>query len=685
MRLLDTYTLQFHWVNNPADATYMILSHVWDKKGEQSFQDLQRIQADVPRDLKSGAGEGAVQPSTDKRDPEEPLDITSRRAEVRNNDQIPKTTQRDPVRREEASSTGAAVISPLCADERVSSKIRNFCAVARACGYRYGWMDSCCIDKTSSAELSEAINSMYEWYSRAQVCCVYLHDVGSEEDPRTPKSAFRRSEWFSRGWTLQELIAPFRLTFFSKEWQMLCSKAILVQELTEITGVDRDILLHHKSLDSVSVARRMSWAAERKTTRIEDEAYSLMGIFGIYMPTIYGEGRNAFIRLQEEIFQRSADQSIFAWGPTLPRDPQAYEMINTRDDVSLFAPDPTHFQASGSISTITFKHLGRRIGRKSLGIAEHTITNIGVRITLPLVPLPGSEGIEKDNHYRLLEAEHTGWWRETYHRSAVSDLYPLGAGVALFHGIITSVRIRTIYIDSPSPAFQRQTHFKNKDPTSMQPLPYAICLSPWTNRVLEQWGYTAQILKRDSPVEYHQVILLKPGPEPGPGVVIHIESESTHTNIELEGMKRYPGFKFSVDLLPPGCAATDSVVQDVSQALRWSWAYSLRASSAPYVLLQTRVNWPVALEVPGFGVIDLCLHESMVGAQLDESMRIWTLEIDLDTTAETNAPSSSRPSSQSGPQDRTGRTSLRRSDSSIAPTHRLQRSLRSVFRFPRSS
>ena len=193
-----------------------------------------------------------------------------------------------------------------------------------------------------------------------------------------PASGFRRSEWFTRGWTLQELIAPPKLIFFSREWHILCSRDALVQVLRETTGVDEDILLQIDSLHSVSVARRMSWAAGRQTTRIEDTAYSLMGIFGIHMPTIYGEGRNAFLRLQEEILRRSSDQSIFAWGHVLLGYPdnEAHQVV-THSDAPLFAPDPAYFKGSRFISTITSKDLGRRIGRSSLDIPEHTIyTNI---------------------------------------------------------------------------------------------------------------------------------------------------------------------------------------------------------------------------------------------------------------------------------------------------------------------
>ncbi|EIW51956.1 HET-domain-containing protein, partial [Trametes versicolor FP-101664 SS1] len=175
------------------------------------------------------------------------------------------------------------------------------------------WSDACCIDKSSSAELSEAINSMYEWYRLAHVCYVYLEDVPDGDIPSDHTSRFRDSKWHKRGWTLQELIAPERIEFLTRTWRFLGTKIGLASTLEEITGVDFDILTGRATVDSANVARRMSWAAERETSRIEDQAYSLMGIFGVHMSPIYGEGDNAFLRLQEEIIRTIPDHSMFAW------------------------------------------------------------------------------------------------------------------------------------------------------------------------------------------------------------------------------------------------------------------------------------------------------------------------------------------------------------------------------------
>ncbi|RYP71819.1 hypothetical protein DL770_008057 [Monosporascus sp. CRB-9-2] len=186
-------------------------------------------------------------------------------------------------------------------------KVEQCCSRAKADRFKYVWIDTCCIDKTSSAELSEAINSMYVWYHEAKRCYAYLADV-------PPKSTVKDSRWFTRGWTLQELIAPSDVHFLAKDWTVLgTKKEHLKQDVSECTGIPVGILSGDDNLGATSIAQRMSWAATRETTRLEDRAYSLMGIFGINMPLLYGEGERAFIRLQEEIMKISDDHSLFAW------------------------------------------------------------------------------------------------------------------------------------------------------------------------------------------------------------------------------------------------------------------------------------------------------------------------------------------------------------------------------------
>ncbi|KAH9942529.1 heterokaryon incompatibility protein-domain-containing protein [Epithele typhae] len=162
--------------------------------------------------------------------------------------------------------------------KKLPSKVRRSCEVAKRHGISFIWIDTCCINKSSSSELSEAINSMYRWYSLAQVCYAYLYDVDHA------KTKFHDSEWFERGWTLQELIAPPVVLFFDSEWQMIGSRYDLSDEIQSITNIDRAVLRKERQISDVCVAQRMSWAASRKTTREEDKAYCLVGIFDVHLP-----------------------------------------------------------------------------------------------------------------------------------------------------------------------------------------------------------------------------------------------------------------------------------------------------------------------------------------------------------------------------------------------------------------
>lgn len=218
------------------------------------------------------------------------------------------------------------------------AKVKGAIRQALRDGYAYLWDDTCCIAKSSSAELSEAINSMYRWYQGASRCYGYLSDVSVEPDDQAllsrqrrllcgsrngfPEGSldtsrvgeqFRASRWFTRGWTLQELVAPVIVRFFDKHWNLIGSKFELQHLVSSITSIPSAVLTNSQLIDTVSVARRMSWASARRTTRIEDIAYCLMGMFSVNMPLLYGEGEGAFIRLQEEILRSSDDYTIFAW------------------------------------------------------------------------------------------------------------------------------------------------------------------------------------------------------------------------------------------------------------------------------------------------------------------------------------------------------------------------------------
>ena len=174
---------------------------------------------------------------------------------------------------------------------------------ARTDSLDYFWVDTCCIDKTSSTELSESINSMFNWYRDAKICYVYLEDVSNSEGGRSEaeisgaiwKSAFQGSRWFTRGWTLQELLAPVSVKFFDQHGSLLGDKSILKQLVSDITGIAERALLEVPPTD-FKVSERYEWARGRRTTREEDWAYSLQGIFGVCFEPVYGEGREKAVR-----------------------------------------------------------------------------------------------------------------------------------------------------------------------------------------------------------------------------------------------------------------------------------------------------------------------------------------------------------------------------------------------------
>lgn len=191
------------------------------------------------------------------------------------------------------------------------SKIGQVCRIARQHGHGHVWVDTCCIDKSSTADMSEAVNSMYRYYQDAQVCYVYLADATN----KLKRESLRDCRWFKRGWTLQELIAPQRVAFYDQAWEHCGDKTDpdLLRLIASITSIDEGVLGNLEPVTSFPVSKRMSWAADRCCTRQEDVAYSLMGIFDVNMPLLYGEGPKAFARLQEEISRRNLDLSLLAW------------------------------------------------------------------------------------------------------------------------------------------------------------------------------------------------------------------------------------------------------------------------------------------------------------------------------------------------------------------------------------
>jgi hypothetical protein len=203
-------------------------------------------------------------------------------------------------------------------------KVKRFCNICADFGFKWAWADTVCINKSDSAELSEAINSMYAWYRDSTMCIVYLADYhkiskrgsvligGGASRPEPVRESFWKSRWWTRGWTLQELVAPRVVKFYEAQWDFVANKTELIDEIAQRERINH-LVLEGASPSICNIAERMSWAARRKTTRIEDMAYSLLGIFDVKMPFLYGEGIQAFRRLQEEIIKSSEDDSLLAW------------------------------------------------------------------------------------------------------------------------------------------------------------------------------------------------------------------------------------------------------------------------------------------------------------------------------------------------------------------------------------
>ncbi|KAF6800314.1 het domain protein [Colletotrichum musicola] len=277
------------------------------------------------------------------------------------------------------------------------SKIQGTCDEALRHNISWAWIDSCCIDKTSSAELTEAINSMYSYYLLSRVCFVYLSDVPplTYSPPMGQMPSLASSRWFTRGWTLQELIAPRRSIFYAGDWSAIGTKGMhrderpFVKALAHITGVFESVLSKSRQPRDYSVAERMSWASTRQTTRDEDLAYCLMGLFGVHMPVLYGEGlTHAFQRLQHEIIRTSPDETIFAWraDPTQEVvDPHTGELRRRAQGSSgLLAATPADFARSHDVH--------QRALHRSSPFRLFSMTNMGLSIVAELIPLasPGS-------------------------------------------------------------------------------------------------------------------------------------------------------------------------------------------------------------------------------------------------------------------------------------------------------
>ncbi|KAK1758188.1 heterokaryon incompatibility protein-domain-containing protein [Echria macrotheca] len=297
------------------------------------------------------------------------------------------------------------------------AKIKGCCELAWKRGFQWVWIDTCCIDKTSSSELSEAINSMYRWYKESSVCFAYLVDVPTSlagpflpDLPSSPllpdraspdeareQSEFTNSRWFQRGWTLQELIAPNTLEFYAADWAEIGTKASLAKLIHRRTNIHIDVIRGSRSPLQFPAATRMSWCTKRITSRVEDMAYCLLGLFDVNMPLLYGEGHRAFKRLQEEIFLRSEPYSLLVHsqvpGAFLASHPMWFYKVSASTATGM--PDDTGYynvrNIKSRLKVLPWAELNEASDSWTSFEAPQ-LTSRGILTTLLTIPLPPRSG-----------------------------------------------------------------------------------------------------------------------------------------------------------------------------------------------------------------------------------------------------------------------------------------------------
>lgn len=302
----------------------------------------------------------------------------------------------------------AAGTTPLESPQQ--EKIRGACHTARAKGIRWMWIDTCCIDKSSTSELSESLNSMFRWYQDAKLCITYLSDVTRKGDGREDftNEVGRPSIWFSRGWTLQELLAPRHLEFFDKNWGFIGDRAELAGQIEKITSIQSKYLKGEtKDNDprAACIATKFSWISDRQTERVEDMAYSMLGLFGIKMTPQYDEGWEAFMRLQKELLSRSTDESLFAWKmpqpeagvELLPGIPMQQQETWKENEWGLLAARPMWFKDCAQMTVVC------------PGIKEHYIDRHGGGVQIQQRGLQISLGGGLGNRYEAGKARTAGF------------------------------------------------------------------------------------------------------------------------------------------------------------------------------------------------------------------------------------------------------------------------------------
>ena len=292
------------------------------------------------------------------------------------------------------------------------------------------WLDTVCIDKKNLTEFSTAINSMWTWYRRATACFAYLEDVPSPGGT----TDLIQSKWFTRGWTLQELVAPRTVIFFDKHWNVLGDKESLQRTLSARTKISPDFLLHRTNISGASLSQRMSWAAGRVTTVPEDIAYCLLGLFGANMPLLYGEGKErALRRLQEEIMRYSDDHSLFAWKSDYSSEPTATAASRSS---GLLAESPDCFQETGQ-----YVHKPNKQNNRPF-----QMTNKGISIDLYLqqyqgVYIASIDCLHGPKHYLGIFLECISGETQQYRRIRTNELCR----------VVDTARgqLRSIYVKAP--------------------------------------------------------------------------------------------------------------------------------------------------------------------------------------------------------------------------------------------
>jgi hypothetical protein len=286
-------------------------------------------------------------------------------------------------------------------------KLQGFARKAREAGYEYVWVDTCCIDRSSSVDVAESIGSMFRYYREAAVCYTYLSDVCGDE---SRELQIRSSRLFTRGWTLQELLAPTNMSFFDRNWTHLGTRAELATLVSNITGIE-EIYIGGRDLEEASVAQRMSWASRRETTKPEDCVYSLLGIFDVGMEVRYGEGlEKAFRRLQEELLIRKEDLSLFAWHrPTDAPSVERPSTAATPRTPGVLARSPADFLHCGDIvrhnfdgNSTVFSMSGGSLFARPMLVVVPDYSTFPILGTLHINPLRHALNLNVDDPFMII-------------------------------------------------------------------------------------------------------------------------------------------------------------------------------------------------------------------------------------------------------------------------------------------